>query len=247
MAIEDKLDLVLRGGHLIDPANDIDRPMDVGIRQGRIAQVAERIPADAAEQAIELNGLYITPGLLDIHIHAYWTRRLGGGKWGGSLNPDAHFLKEGVTTCVDTGTAGWQEIAHFKETVIDQAQMRVLAYVNIAGPGMGDPEQTVANLDPKAAAAAAQAFSSVVVGIKTAHYWTDAPFDDQHPPWASVEASVAAGELCDMPVMVDFWPRPPERPYDDLILKFLRPGDADLATGCEAVGWRTQLQQHEPD
>jgi dihydroorotase len=65
----------------------------------------------------------------------------------------------------------------------------------------------------------------VVVGIKTAHYWTRAPFDAVHTPWASVDKAVEAGRLCDMPVMVDFWPRPPDRPYSDLILKKLRPGD----------------------
>lgn len=223
--MQDKLDLLLKGGHVVDPANDRDGIFDVGIRDGKIARVEADIPATEAEHCVEVGGLYVTPGLLDIHIHAYWTREGKKGGFTGSLNPDAHFLKEGVTTCVDTGTAGWQELGHFKESVIDRATIRVLAYVNIAGPGMGDPEQTVANLDPKPAAAAAKAFEEVIVGIKTAHYWTNLPFDEDHPPWASVDRSVEAGELCGMPVMVDFWPRPPARPYDDLILKHLRPGD----------------------
>jgi dihydroorotase len=64
-----------------------------------------------------------------------------------------------------------------------------------------------------------------VVGIKTAHYWTSLPFDDLHPAWESVEKSVEAGNKCDMPVMVDFWPRPPVRSYSELILEKLRPGD----------------------
>ena len=220
-----KLDLLLKGGHVVDPANDLDGPADVGLAGGKVARVEREIPAADAKRVVDVSGLCVTPGLLDIHIHAYWTRRPGPGLFTACLNPDAHFLKEGVTTCVDTGTAGWQEIGHFKETVIDRSKIRVLAYVNIAGPGMGDPEQTVALLDPKPAAAAATAFKDVVVGIKTAHYWTNHPFDAEHPPWASVDRSVEAGALCGMPVMVDFWPRPPERPYDDLILKHLRPGD----------------------
>ena len=130
----------------------------------------------------------------------------------------------GMNVC-DSGTAGSEEIAHFRETVIERSKIRMYAYVNISAPGMGDPEQTVSNLDPKKAAAAASDHSDVVVGIKTAHYWTKLPFDEAHPPWASVDLSVEAGEICGMPVMVDFWPRPPERPYDDLILKHLRPGD----------------------
>jgi dihydroorotase len=225
MTNNEKLDLVLKGGHVVDPANQIDAPHDVGIRDGKIARVEEDIPTDDATQSVDVSGLSVVPGLLDIHIHAYWTRRLNGGDWGGSLNADAHFLKEGVTTCVDTGTAGWQEIAHFKESVIDRSKCRVLAYVNIAGPGMGEPEQDVSNLDAKAAAAAAEGFKEVVVGIKTAHYWVRLPFDAAHPAWASVDKSVEAGVLCDMPVMVDFWPRPPERPYDALLLEHLRPGD----------------------
>ena len=80
-------------------------------------------------------------------------------------------------------------------------------------------------MQPKIAAAVAEAYSDLIVGIKTAHYWTRLPWDAAHPPWASVERAVEAGEICQMPVMVDFWPRPPERSYPDLILKKLRPGD----------------------
>ena len=80
-------------------------------------------------------------------------------------------------------------------------------------------------MQPQIAAAVAEAYPDIIVGIKTAHYWTRLPWDAEHPPWASVERAVEAGELCGMPVMVDFWPRPPERSYPDLILQKLRPGD----------------------
>jgi dihydroorotase len=220
-----KLDLLLKGGHVIDPANEVDGVRDIGIKHGRIAQVEERIDIDEADKFIDVSNLVVAPGLIDMHVHAYHTRLHKEGNTVGSLNADAHFLKEGVTTCVDTGTAGADEMDHFRESVIDKAKTRILAYVNIAAPGMGDHEQTVANFNVKKAAEAASAHDDVVVGIKTAHYWTNDPFDAEHPPWASVDASVEAGELCMMPVMVDFWPRPPERPYADLILKHLRPGD----------------------
>ncbi|NKB72609.1 MAG: amidohydrolase/deacetylase family metallohydrolase [Candidatus Latescibacteria bacterium] len=219
------LDLVLKGGRLLDPANDLDGHYDIGIKDGRIARVEADIPAIQAAQQVDVSGLLITPGLLDIHIHAYWTRNPDAGIRVFSLNPDAHFLKEGVTTCVDTGTAGADEFDHFCRSVIDTATCRVLAYVNIAAPGMGPPEQVVANLIPHQAAETALAHRDVVVGIKTAHYWTKYPFDEDHPPWASVDRTVQAGDICDMPVMIDFWPRPPQRSYPDLILKHLRPGD----------------------
>ena len=220
-----KLEMLLKGGHVIDPVNDINGVADVGVLDGRIARVEEDIAPADAQRVIDVGNLVVVPGLLDIHVHTYHTRGRQSGGLVGSLNADAHFLKEGVTTCVDTGTAGAEEFEHFRETVIDHSKIRMFAYVNIAAPGMGPPEQVVANLDPQRAAEMAAAHDEVCVGIKTAHYWTSKPFDDEHPPWASVDAAVEAGERCKMPVMVDFWPRPPERSYPDLILEHLRPGD----------------------
>ena len=219
-------DLILKGGRVIDPANRIDKVADVAIKDDKIACVADSIPLSGAEATVDVTGMLVTPGLIDIHVHAY-TGRLndGPGLFVASLNADAHFLNSGVTTCVDTGTAGAEEMDHFRETVIEKATTRILAYVNISKPGMGAPEQTISNFDVDAAAAAADRNRDVVVGIKTAHYWTNKPFDADHPPWESVEKAVDAGTACDMPVMVDFWPRPPERPYPTLILEKMRPGD----------------------
>jgi len=236
--MSDKLDLLLKGGHVIDPANDLDGVRDIGIREGKIARVEEDIPVAAAQRCVDVENLIVTPGLLDIHVHCYPTRKVEREGLAGSLNADAHFLKEGITTCVDAGTAGADEIAHFRKTVVERSTCRVLAYVNISAPGMGseiwgiDPEQDLANLDPQRAGEAALGHKEVVVGIKTAHYWTKEPFDAEHPPWASVDRAVEAGERCGMPVMVDFWPRPPERPYPDLLLEHLRPGD--IHTHCFA-------------
>jgi dihydroorotase len=224
--VDQGLDLLLKGGHVVDPANNIDGVFDVGIRDGLIDRVAPDIGIGEAEHVIDVSRSLVTPGLLDIHVHCYVNRlHSGPGYWVDSLNADAHFLKEGVTTCVDTGTAGAQEMAHFRESVIDRAICRILAYVNIAAPGMGGVEQVITNFDVDAVAKAAADHSDVVVGVKTAHYWAQAPFDAEHPPWESVERAVDAGEACGMPVMVDFWPRPPERSYPDLILKKMRPGD----------------------
>jgi dihydroorotase len=220
------IDLLLTGGRVLDPANHQDGIADVAVSDGRIVGTAGAIDPSTARHVIDVSGLLVTPGLLDIHLHAYVTRRAReDGAWRGSLDPDQHFLSSGVTTGVDVGTAGADEIEHFRRTVIDGAITRILALVNIARPGMGDPEQDIANLDAEAAARAALEHRDVVVGIKTAHYWTRLPFDAEHPPWESVEKAVQAGRQCDMPVMVDFWPRPPERPYPDLILEKLRPGD----------------------
>jgi dihydroorotase len=220
-------DLLLKGGHVIDPANDIDAPMDVAIRAGLIARVAPEIPESAATTVVDIAGHLVTPGILDIHTHVY-PFVPNDAAYVGGMNADAHLLASGVTTTVDAGTIGWKDFADFKSHYIDDAQVRVLAFINIAAGGMVDAssEQELDALQPQVAAALAQAYPDIIVGIKTAHYWTKLPWDAEHPPWASVDRALEAAELCGgKPVMVDFWPRPPERSYQDLILKKLRPGD----------------------
>ena len=223
---EKPFDLLLKDGHVIDPANSIDGKMDVAIKGKEIARVASDIPAGEAVKVVDISDHYVTPGLLDIHTHVY-TFRPTTGYYVMSLNADAHLLSSGVTTTVDAGTAGWRDFPDFKERCIDKAKTRILALINIAAGGMvrKDSEQDPSELNPKVAAAVAEAYPDAIVGIKSAHYWTKNAWDADHPPWASVERAVEAGEMCGKPVMVDFWPRPPERPYADLILKKLRPGD----------------------
>ena len=96
---EYKYDLLLKGGHAIDPSNNIDESMDVAIKDKKIAQVAKDIPSSEAQKAIDIGGLYVTPGLIDIHVHLY-----GYAGW---LFPDIHSFSNGVTTVLDAGGAGW--------------------------------------------------------------------------------------------------------------------------------------------
>jgi dihydroorotase len=220
------LDLLLKGGHVIDPANGVDGRMDVGIAGEKIARIAPDIPVSAASEVVDVSGHYVTPGILDIHTHVY-TFTPTADSYIEGLNADAHLFAAGVTTTVDAGTAGWKGFSDFVATCIDTAKVRILAFVNIASGGMVDSttEQDLCELDPARAAAVADQYPDVVVGIKTAHYWTNEPWDIDHPPWASVERAIEAAELCSKPIMVDFWPCPPERSYPDLLLEKLRPGD----------------------
>ncbi|MBZ5543765.1 MAG: amidohydrolase family protein, partial [Acidobacteriia bacterium] len=131
----------------------------------------------------------------------------------------------GVTTVVDAGTAGAETFAQEKEEVIDHSRVRVLAFLNIVANGMnGGLEQTVDQMDPQLCAETIKRFPGVIVGVKTAHYWTEKPWDAEHTPWAAVDRAEECGRLANVPVMVDFWPRP-DRSYADLILKKMRPGD----------------------
>jgi len=215
-------DLLLKQGHVIDPLNNIDGKMDVAISGGKVAAVAADLNPALAKQTVDVAGFYVTPGIIDIHVHVYHTREPEGL----SVMADSHSFRSGVTTMVDTGTAGAKHFLHFKRTVIDQVKTRVFAYVNIVDLGMiGDFEQDIRTMDPELCAATVMMYPDVCVGVKTAHYWTRLPWDDEHPPWAAVDQAVAAGNICKKPVMVDFWPRPPERSYQELILEKMRPGD----------------------
>ncbi len=227
-----RYDLLLKGGHVIDPANQVDKVMDVAIAAGKIAAVAENLPASEAGKVVDVSGLYVTPGLIDIHFHV--------GHGGAPLNwfaPEAHThtaplgipadiaLAAGVTTLVDAGTAGADTFLQEKQEVIDRAKVRVLAFLNIVADGMvGGTEQDVGRMDVQWCAQTIQKFPDVIVGVKTAHYWTDKPWDAEHPPWAAVDRAEECGRLAGVPVMMDFWPRP-DRTYADLILKKMRPGD----------------------
>lgn len=213
-------DLLLKGGRLIDPTNGIDAARDVAISDGRIAQVAQDIPSAQAAQSIDVAGLIVTPGLIDMHVHVYHTREPETL----SVIADHHCFRAGVTTVVDTGTAGAKHFLHFKRTVIDQARTRIYAYINIVKSGMVGPfEQDITEMDPELAASIVLAYPENCVGIKTAHYWVSQPFDESHPPWAAVDRALEASAICDKPLMVDFWHRP-GRTYQELLQK-MQPGD----------------------
>jgi dihydroorotase len=213
-------DLLLKNGHVIDPKNKLNQKMDVAIKDKKIALVASDINPAQASKVVDVSGYYVTPGLLDIHVHVYHTREPEGL----SVFADHHSFRSGVTTMVDTGTAGAKHFLHFKRTVMDLAKTRILAYINIVKSGMiGDFEQDEKEMDPELAASIVLAYPEQCVGIKTAHYWTFQPWDAAHQPWTAVDRALTASALCKKPLMVDFWPRP-ERTYPEL-LKKMQPGD----------------------
>ena len=158
-------ELLLKRGHLIDPKNNLDGHFDVAILNGRVAAVSKDLDPALARHVIDLDGYYVTLGLLDIHVHVYHTRAPQGEPEGLSVVADAHSFRSGVTTVVDTGTSGQRHFLHFKSTCIDRQKTRILAFINICDQGMlGDFEQDPQTFDPELAAATVLAYPDLCVG-----------------------------------------------------------------------------------
>ncbi|MEO7144761.1 MAG: amidohydrolase/deacetylase family metallohydrolase [Bryobacteraceae bacterium] len=215
-----RYDLLLKGGHVIDAKNGISAVRDVAIARGRIAAVEENISTADARRTIDVSSLYVTPGLVDMHEHVFsgsMNREYTGED---CVRADAFSFRSGVTTVVDAGGSGWRNFGEFRDEVIYKEKTRVFAMLNIVGHGMGgrpDVEQNTKDMDPVRTAEVARRNHDVVVGIKVAHY--------AGPEWIAVDRGVEAGRLADIPTMIDFATFRPERPFQELVLKHLRPGD----------------------
>jgi dihydroorotase len=224
LAAQPACDLLLKGGHVIDPKNKISRVMDVAVAGGKIARVAADIPASDAKKVVNVAGLYVTPGLIDIHVHVY-SRCVPGStaEAAHSVLPDAFSFRSGVTTMVDAGTSGWQDFPDFRDRIIRHSRTRVLAFLNIVAAGMGSgKEDDPAQMDSDGAAKMAKANPDLIVGFKSAHY--------AGPGWSSIDGAVKAGNLPGLPVMVDFGRVTAERNLRTLLEDKLRAGD--IYTHC---------------
>src|SRR5438046_7817258 len=137
LSAQQKYDLLIKGGRVVDATNNISAVRDVAIAGGKIAAVAANInPADAFK-VVDATGYYVTPGLVDIHVHVYaGTGERGSYAGDNSVYPDGFTLRSGVTTVVDAGSSGWRSFDDFKDRIIDRSKTRVLAFLNIVGAGM---------------------------------------------------------------------------------------------------------------
>lgn len=213
--------IVIKGGHVIDPKNNINAVMDVAVQDGKIARLAKSIDGDEGRQVINAKGMYVVPGLIDIHGHVFHGTEPDHAYSNGTsaISPDGFTFRAGVTTIVDAGGSGWRSFPTFKQNVIDRAQTRVLAFLNIVGEGMrgGVYEQNTNDMDPKMAAAVARRYRNDIVGFKVAHY--------NGPEWTPVDNAVKAGEAVSLPVMIDFGGNTPPLSIRELFFDHLRPGD----------------------
>jgi dihydroorotase len=217
---QQQYDLLLRGGHVIDPKNRLSAVRDVAIRGGKIAAVEPKIDTASALKSVDVGGLYVTPGLVDIHVHVFagtGERRSYAGD--NSVYPDGFTLRSGVTAVADAGCAGWRNFEDFKALIIDRARTRIFVFLNIVGGGMRGAmtEQNLEDMQPKPAAEMALRHKGLIVGIKTAHY--------MGKDFAAVDRALEAGSLAGLPIMVDFGRVYPTKSLAELLSSKLRSGD----------------------
>jgi dihydroorotase len=223
-------ELVIKGGKVLDPHSGVNAVRDIGIRDHRIAAIEPKLPADKAQKTIDAQGLTVTPGFVDIHTHVYAGTGLKEAYNGdNSVYPDGFTFRSCVTTVADAGSSGWRDFPDFKDRIIDRVRTRVFAFLNIVGGGMAGkiPEQNIDDMNPEAAAATVKKYPGVIVGIKTAHY--------EGPDWTAVDRAEAAAISAQVPLMVDFGVFRPERPYEELVTRKLRPGDISTHMYLDAV------------
>ena len=213
--------IIIKGGHVIDPKNSINEVLDVAIdKAGKIAAVSKNIDPKSAARVVNAKGLYVTPGIIDMHTHNFAgtepDKYLRNSYY--ANQPDGFTFRVGVTTVVDAGSAGWRNFEKFKDQTIDRARTRVLAFLNIVGEGMagGAIEQDNNDMDARKTADMALKYKDLIVGFKVAHY--------NKPDWVPIDRAIEAGKIAgNIPVIVDFGGG--GLSLEELTLKKFRPGD----------------------
>jgi dihydroorotase len=213
-------DLILRGGHVIDPSQKINGIMDVAFAGGKVAACKPNLKADTNTEIRDVSGYIVTPGLIDMHTHVYW----GGTSLG--IDPDQFARTSGVTTSVDTGSAGPGNWTGFRKHVIERSEARILAYLHVSFAGiygfsktvMVGESEDVRMMAPKECAAVADANRDLIVGIKV-RVGRHSSGDQGTAP---LNAALQVAEQVGMPLMAHIDHPPPS--YEE-VLDMLRPGD----------------------
>jgi len=213
-------DLILRGGRVIDPSQKLDAVTDVAFAGGKVAAIGAELRAGPGTDVRDVSGLIVTPGLIDLHTHVYW----GGTSLG--IDAEEFCRTSGVTTSVDTGSAGPGNFAGFRKHVIEPSQVRILAYLHVSHAGIfgfsnrvmvGESEE-LRLMDPISAAEVAEANRDLIVGIKVRV--------GRHSSGTSgivpLEIALEVAEQVGMPLMCHIDHPPPT--YEEVVAR-LRPGD----------------------
>ncbi len=209
-------DIVISGGHVIDPANGIDGFREVAITGDRIAAVAERLPPHIAGHVIDATGQVVTPGLVDLHAHLFWGRDYLG------IDADSLAWRCGVTTWVDAGSAGAFSMPGFRQYMVRRSTVRMLAFINISYLGIAglnyDEYCNPKACDVPLLARVVEENRDLIVGIKVRMGKEGVCYPGLRPLRKAVEAAEATG----LPIMCHISNSPPSV---DSVLALLRPGD----------------------
>src|SRR5688572_18563121 len=212
-------DLILKGGRVIDPSQNLDRVTDVAFSAGKVAKIGDGLD-DASADVRDLSGFIVSPGLIDLHTHVYW----GGTSLG--IDADAFCRDSGVTTSVDTGSAGPGNFAGFRKHVIEPSAVRILAYLHVSFAGifgfsktiMVGESENMKLMAPREAAEVADKNRDVIVGIKV-RVGAHASGEQGAAP---LNIALQVAEEVGMPVMCHIDHPPPS--YEEVI-GMLRSGD----------------------
>ncbi len=219
------MQLILRGGRVIDPSQGLDAVCDVGFANGKVAAAGPKLTVPKGCEVRDVSGKIVTPGLIDLHTHVYW----GGTSL--SVDADVYARKCGVTTCVDTGSAGPGNFAGFRKHVIEKSETRILAYLHISHTGIfafghdvavGESEN-LRLMNPTAAVAVVEANRDVIVGMKV-RVGRHSSGDQGVAP---LDVALQVAEQTGVPLMAHIDEPPPS--YEDVVNR-LRSGD--VLTHC---------------
>jgi dihydroorotase len=214
------IDLILKGGRIIDPSQHLDRVADIGFASGKVAAISASLAADAGTEVVNVSGLIVTPGLIDLHTHVYW----GGTSLG--IDAEDYCRNSGVTTSIDTGSAGPGNFAGFRKHVIERSAVRILAYLHVSFAGIyafsktvmvGESEE-LRLMAPAEAVEVADANRDVIVGIKVRVGLRAGGTSGTAPLDIALQAASETG----LPLMCHIDHPPPS--YGE-VLDRLRPGD----------------------
>lgn len=193
--MSDTFDLLLTGGTVLNPATGLRQELDLGVKDGRIAALEAKLPRAQAKRIIEVPGCYVTPGLIDFHVHSFW----GVNPYGCEL--DALCMSTGVTTAIDAGSSGPINFKGFKKLVYEPSKTRMIAFVALAQHGvLNDPGELedLRFADPNAAAATVGESPDVGVGIKVRLHKKGVGQNGRE----ALRLAIRAGEASKSPVMV---------------------------------------------
>ena len=218
-------DLILKGGHVVDPSQGINKVQDIAFENGKVAKLDDDLSSSDAKEIKDVSKSFVVPGLIDLHTHVYW----GGTSLG--IDADDFCRHNGVTTAVDTGSAGPGNFAGFRKHVIEKSDVRILAYLHVSHAGvyafsdrvMVGESKNLNLMDPITAVEVVNENKDVIVGIKVRLGRIASGVHGTIP----YEYALQVAEETGLPIMVHIDEPPPSYAH---IVSRLRKGD--VLTHC---------------